>query len=152
MLGILSQSEIEKVLSNNLIGRIGCIDDQGIFIVPVTYVYRNGIVTCHSFEGRKLAAMRTNPDICFEIEAITDFKNWKCIIAQGRFEELVDVESIALARKELTEIALSKKASISALPPSENPATRIQGYQGASIFYRIHLVKITGRFEQSVVD
>jgi len=149
MLGILSDDEIENTIKNNLIGRIGCRDGDEIYIVPVTYLYAEQAVVCHSFEGKKLRMMRNNPTVCFEVEDISDFQNWKCIIAKGRFEELTDTTSIAFAKEKLTEVALKKKTSLTSLSPAEYPFSKEQMLQGISVFYKIHLGRISGRFEST---
>ena len=149
MLGILSELDIKEVLQNNRLGRIGCTDDDEILIIPVTYFFEGNAVVCHSFEGKKLALMRRYPDVCFEVEEITDHQNWKCILAQGIFEELTNKDEIGVARNQLSEMALKKKSSLTALPPSES-FERYPPPQGESIFYKIHLKKLTGRFEKRI--
>ena len=152
MLGNLTENEIALILKDSMIGRIGCRDGDEIYIVPVTFIYANGAAICHSFEGKKLAMMRKNPTICFEVEQIADFQNWKCIIAKGRFEELTDTADIAMAKIQLTAISLKHKTSLTFPSPAELAAPRQQAPQGIAIFYKIHLGQISGRFEQTVIS
>ena len=152
MLGILTENEIELILKDSMIGRIGCRDGDEIYIVPVTFIYVNDAAICHSFEGKKLTMMRKNPTVCFEVEQIADFRNWKCIIAKGRFEELNDTADIDMARQQLTEISLKHKTSFTPYSPAEVSASDNQAPQGISIFFKIHLGRISGRFEQAVTS
>lgn len=149
MLGTLNDIEIKAVLQHNMLGRIGCRNGNEIYIVPVTYIYLEDAVVFHSFEGKKLEMMRKNPDVCFEVESIVDHQNWKCVIAQGRFEELTDQAIIARVKERLGEINLRKKASLTALPPADH-AESLQRSSEVSVYYRIHLHDMSGRYEQSI--
>src|SRR5689334_9060974 len=88
MIGSLTTEQIEHVLQSGLIGRIGCHNDKHVYIVPVTYVYRDGYVYAHSQEGLKVQMMRKNPKVCFEVDSIEGMTNWRCVVIQGTFEEL----------------------------------------------------------------
>lgn len=39
MLGELTQTQIEDLLRNEVIARIGCISDGRVYVVPVSYAY-----------------------------------------------------------------------------------------------------------------
>lgn len=41
-------------------------------------------------EGAKLAAMRTQPQVCVEVEHVDDLSNWRSGIAWGIFAECGD--------------------------------------------------------------
>jgi nitroimidazol reductase NimA-like FMN-containing flavoprotein (pyridoxamine 5'-phosphate oxidase superfamily) len=149
MLGVLNDAEITAVLQNSMLGRIGCSNGSEIYIVPVTYIYTDNAVVFHSFEGKKLDMMRHNPEVCFEVESITDHQNWKCVIAQGTFEELTDPQLTDQVRKRLTEVSLKKKASLTALPPAEH-AGSLQRSSEVSVFYRVSFHRVSGRYEQAI--
>ena len=40
------------------------------YVVPVTYAYDGEAIYAHSLEGLKLALMRKNPHVCFEVEDV----------------------------------------------------------------------------------
>ena len=64
MMGNLTLDQIEEVLRTEVIGRIACVADGWPYIVPITYVYDGGeFVFSHSAEGRKIEAMRQNPQV-----------------------------------------------------------------------------------------
>jgi nitroimidazol reductase NimA-like FMN-containing flavoprotein (pyridoxamine 5'-phosphate oxidase superfamily) len=88
MLGKLDNSKIEALLKSQVIGRIGCCDDGVCYIVPVNYVYDGKYIFAHSAKGMKLEMLRNNPDLCFEVDHITDIVNWESVIAWGVFEEI----------------------------------------------------------------
>ena len=88
MWGDLDKDQIDDFLKSELIGRIGCFDDNRVFVVPVTYAYDNGYIYGHTKDGLKIQMMRKNPNVCFEVDWMKDMSNWKSVILYGTFEEL----------------------------------------------------------------
>src|SRR5438046_1479078 len=64
-----------------------------MLVVPITYAYDGTSIYCHSKEGMKIKMMRTNRSVCFEVDEITNMKNWKSVILWGTYEELKDDEA-----------------------------------------------------------
>jgi nitroimidazol reductase NimA-like FMN-containing flavoprotein (pyridoxamine 5'-phosphate oxidase superfamily) len=56
--------------------------------VPVSYAYAARSVYGHCADGRKLTAMRRDPQVCFEVEDVRGLAEWTSVVATGRFEEL----------------------------------------------------------------
>ena len=149
MLGNLSKKEIEEVLQSSLMGRIGCSDDHKIYVVPVNYVYDGTHIIAHSVEGMKIQMMRRNPQVCFQVDAIKDFTNWKSVIAWGEFQEITDSRERYNAMKFFVDRTLRLKISETAIPP-ETTETRIHPRSPGNIkpvIYRIVLEEKTGRYE-----
>src|SRR5687768_6127046 len=92
MLGKLTTTEIEEIIMHQTVGRIGCHANGITYIVPISYAYDGQYVYMHSYEGQKIDMMRKNPDICIEVDVMSDMANWKSVIAWGTFEELKDIE------------------------------------------------------------
>ena len=88
MFGSLTDQQIEHLLTQEMVGRIACYDNGTLYIVPTSYAYSGDCIYAHSHEGTKLNMMRHNPEVCFEVDNITDMANWKSVIAWGRFDEL----------------------------------------------------------------
>lgn len=88
MLGVLTPGEIEELLANRVLGRIGCHDSGRTYVVPVSYAYDGKRVLVHGADGLKNQVMRANPEVCFEVELIEDLSNWRTVIAQGTYREL----------------------------------------------------------------
>jgi nitroimidazol reductase NimA-like FMN-containing flavoprotein (pyridoxamine 5'-phosphate oxidase superfamily) len=149
MLAELNQEEIEEVLYNNSIGRIGCVDDGMPYIVPVNYRYEGGYIQCYSLEGMKLQIMRNNPDVCFEVEQISDKHHWKTVICWGIYEEITNEEELATLSQQYKEHILRKRASVSPSAPAETIHTHPEPKPGAPVFYRLRLTRFTGRTEQA---
>ena len=149
MLAELTQSQIEEVLTNNYIGRIGCRDHESVYIVPVNYQHKPGYVQCYSLIGEKVKIMRTHPDVCFEVEEIKDNDHWTTVICWGRYEEITDERELELLRPEYTEYMLRMRATISTPSPSEQPHPQhSEAELSAPVIYRIRFTKYSGRFER----
>jgi len=149
MLGELSISEIESVLAQNVVGRLGVHAAGKVYIVPITYVYEQGTVYGHTTEGMKIELLRQNPNCCFEVDEIITITNWQSVITWGRFEELHGRE----AEKALEKISarlLPLMPSVTSYPPRMGPTStvRTSTQLGNSIVYRIVLTEKTGRCER----
>ena len=148
MLGTLTEQQIEKLLNQQLTGRIGVHADGETYIVPINYVYRDGCVYAHSGPGKKMDMLEKNPQVCFQVDDIRALTNWESVIAWGTFKKIVD-------RKEMNRAMM---ALISHVMPAMdnfdgNPSHGITddesdiGSKFDLILYKIRLDKKTGRFE-----
>lgn len=88
MLGILSSAEVENMLHEEHIVRIGCHSNGHTYVVPVMYWYDGEAVVGYSPEGRKIIIMRENPNVCVEIDRVDDLVTWRSVIASGKYHEL----------------------------------------------------------------
>ena len=141
--------EIERLLSKEVVGRIGCTDGEMVYVVPISYAYDGEYVYCHTHEGLKVQLMRKHPAVCFEVDHLHNMGNWQCVIAHGRFEELTDTDKRNHALQKLHERVLplvsSETTHLSAdwpFPPAE--FSRIEG-----VTFRIRLSDKSGRYEKS---
>lgn len=149
MIGELTYIEIEEVLQDQVIGRIGCCSGGTTYIVPVSYAYNDPYVYIFSLEGKKVDIMRKNPEVCFEVDEIQNIQNWKSVLVWGTFEELKGTLERQKAWKILADRSLpllsAETTDLSHQPSLANDdVNEIEG-----IFYRIELKEKTGRFESS---
>ncbi len=150
MIGILSEIEIDKVLKNEVVGRIGCSLNDKIYIVPISYAFDGNNIYAHTFEGLKVEAMRKNPEVCFEVDDIKNMGNWQSVIAWGRYEEISDKEECMAALQLLLNRNLPVISSITThlgknWPFTSNDLENIEG-----IIFRIKLSNRTGKYETTM--
>jgi len=143
MLGELSAHEVERVLRENIIGRIGVHAFGRTYVVPITYVYDGDAIYAHSHDGMKMHMMRENPHVCFEVDRMDGVANWESVIAWGTFEELRG-ERAARAMDMLVRDLEPKLEG----PPGMSAHPR--GGEEVHLVYRIGLEEKTGRFERRV--
>jgi len=148
MLGELNEKQIESVLRQQIIGRLGCHYDGETYLVPLNYVYKDGYIYAHSAPGKKIDMMQKNPKVCFEVEELDSIFQWKCVIAWGTFEEITDPVEKQMARQLLIHRVMPFVSQ-----PNNHPWHGIAESESDidtaidPIVYRIKLSKITGRFE-----
>ena len=140
-IGSLSPKQIESLLKSATVGRIGVANDDRAYVVPMTYVYDGDSIYGHTTLGLKIRMMRTNPQVCFEVDDIRDMANWRSVVAQGRFEELAG--DLATAAERLIAARLGPLTASETAGPSGNTKDRRQ-----HIAFRIRLRERTGRFER----
>src|SRR5215471_2481655 len=152
MLGELSEYEIEALLHKQIVGRIGCHDKDLVYVIPISYAYDENRVYCHAYEGKKIEIMRMNPNVCFQVDEMTDMANWKSVIAWGVFQEISNDEDKAEALVILLHRQLPSPSSITThlgrswpfTPPNKEELIKIPG-----VTFKISLTEKTGRFEST---
>lgn len=146
MLGELKPDEIDHLLRTEQLGRIGCHSGGVTYVVPVSYVFNGTHIYALSAEGMKLRMMRDNPRVCFEVERVERWYNWKTAIVWGTFEELhgTDAErAYRLVHSRLTPlIEFESRARAGDLSPPGVAAAK------EFVLYRIKIEQSTGRFER----
>ena len=147
MLGILQPEEMEELLKTQIVGRIGCHAEGETYVVPISYAYEASYIYCHTHEGKKSAIMRKNPNVCFEVEEMKDMANWKSVIVQGKFEELLERKERNNAMQTLLNRYLPIMSSVTThlgkhWPFQPDDTTDIDG-----IVFRIAVKEKSGRFE-----
>ena len=138
MIGKLTPAEIQEVLTKNSLGRIGCNDGYNTYIIPINYVYDGKYIFCHSQLGMKIQVMRQNPRVCFEVDEIIHFNNWKSVVVVGEYQELMQERDRYSAMQFFINRMLHVKISETAIP----------GTTTKPIIYRIFIEEASGRFEK----
>ena len=152
MLGILNTSDIEALLSKQIIGRLGCSYGDTLYVVPISYAYDGEYIYCHTHEGMKIDLMRKNPEVCFEVDHLNNMANWQSVIAWGRFEELTDPGERVKALHRLHERILPMISSETVHLSGDWPFPPEKLAEIPGVTFRIRVEKKTGRFEQTHVQ
>ncbi len=148
MLGKLTHREIEALLLQQHVGRIGCTDGNKPYVVPVNYVYHNGHILCHSGNGHKIQMMRRNPNICFEVDEISDLVHWKSVIAQGRYHEIIGLKEKTQVMQKINDAIMPFIKNDDGHP--SHGITELCSDVGDSVelvLYKLVLTEKSGRFE-----
>ena len=148
MLGELNDTQIRNVLASQALGRLACTDKTQPYIVPVTYAYDGKYIYGQTNEGTKLKMLRKNPNVCFEVDMMTDMRNWQSVLVFGRFEEL-KTEAADKAREILFNRVFSLMTSSTLHTHEHQTNGKIDDSTRVKIvMYRIKIKKVTGRFEK----
>ena len=148
MLGQLSDAKIQSILTSQVLGRLACTNGKQPYIVPVTYTYDGEYIYGQTCEGMKLKILRKNPNVCFEVDMMTDMRNWQSVIVFGKFEELKNKEA-----EKARDVLFGNIFSLMTSSTIHNYGHEVNGKIDDStrvkhVMYRIKIKKITGRFEK----
>ena len=136
MTRVLDDVEALDVIKSGKIGRLGCIDNQEPYVVPINYLADEGSIYSHSLPGRKIDAMRAHPRACLQVDQIDDDFHWRSAIAFGNFEEI----TLPADRREILGKLLVR---FPALTPVESTIIR-DAAAPDSIVFRIVVDRVTG--------
>jgi nitroimidazol reductase NimA-like FMN-containing flavoprotein (pyridoxamine 5'-phosphate oxidase superfamily) len=137
MIHELSRAEIDELLNDQVVGRIGCHTDGLTYVVPVIYAYDGEGLYVASMEGQKNRMMRENPSVCLEVDEYSSAGSWRSAIVQGLYEELGDTDAQA---------AIALLAARFGRGDGEGQARPRHSTDSAqTIVFRIRIRTITGR-------
>ncbi|MES2374252.1 MAG: pyridoxamine 5'-phosphate oxidase family protein [Bacteroidota bacterium] len=147
MLGELTNQEIQNILLSQVLGRLACCNGKQPYVVPVTYTYDSDYIYGQTNEGTKLSILRKNPNVCFEVDVMTDMKNWQSVIVTGKFEEVKGAEA-KIAREILFGRIFSLMTSDTIHKHEHEVVTELDKPAPKFVMYRIKINGISGRFEK----
>jgi nitroimidazol reductase NimA-like FMN-containing flavoprotein (pyridoxamine 5'-phosphate oxidase superfamily) len=130
----LTPGEIDALLREQVVGRIGCHADGATYVVPVIYAFDGECVHVASIEGRKIRMMRSNPAVCFEVDEYAAPGRWRSAILDGVFEE------VSGAEKEATLALLAARFA-----GGGTGARRPDTQERQSVCFRIRIRAASGR-------
>lgn len=114
---ITDENVINEILLGNMVCRVGLIDGDRPYIIPMNYGYANNAIYIHSAnEGKKVDLIKKNNNVCVEVtdsvEIITSEKacafgtRYRCVICKGKLNPIVDlkekVEALNIIMKQHT--------------------------------------------------
>lgn len=89
---VLPEEECFRLLARVSFGRVGLVEDDRAFILPVNYVFDRGFVVFQSTTGSKLDAAIAGRSVAFEIDAVDPmYHGGFSVLAHGP-AEVVDSE------------------------------------------------------------
>ena len=143
-MGDLNEHEIEALLHEEIVARIGYVDRRGYaYIVPITYAYDGRAFFGYAPDGAKLEGMRSEPRVCVEVDRVRDAVNWLSVVALGRFEELRGDAAVDAVRRISERLATFAAANAGGDAARRTHVARL-GAPG--IAYRINVDHKRGRF------
>ena len=150
MLGDLNEEQMNNVLSSQVLGRIACTDGLQPYIVPVTYCYDGKYIYGQTNDGTKLNIVRKNPNVCFQVDMMSDMANWQSVLVYGKFEELKDGDIKAKMAREIlfTRVFSLMTSSTIHAHEHETGANIDDSNRVKPVMYRIVIKSKTGRFEK----
>ena len=70
---ITSESEVKAIIKKAGVCRLGMINGNKPYIVPLCFGYHDNVLYFHSsLKGKKIDILQKNPNVCFEFDLITE--------------------------------------------------------------------------------
>lgn len=148
MLGQLNEQQMNNLLASQVVGRLACTDSEQPYLVPVTYAFDGNYIYGQTNEGLKLGLLRKNPNVCFEVDTMTNMANWQSVIVRGTFEELKEKDADN-ARTILKNRVFPMMTSATIDGEQHEVETELDDSNRIKrVMYRIVINEKTGRFEK----
>lgn len=138
----MTELECRVALKRAVYGRLGCARDNQPYIVPIYFVYDDDHLYGFTTLGQKVEWMRSNLQVCLEIDERTGPDQWMSVIVLGRYEELPDTPENEPAR--LRAHGLLQRHAMWWEPAYVATTHRDTPHSFTPIFYRIHIDRLTG--------
>ena len=100
----LTEAECRNVLEHTNLARLACSHDDQPYIVPIYFDFDGNALYSLSMYGRKIEWMRSNPNVCMEVDEIVDQFDWTTVIVFGRFEELKETPDYETLRERAAQL------------------------------------------------
>lgn len=138
----MTSDQIEQFLARNVVYRLACCADDRLYLIPMTYAWRDGAMYSFSHEGQKMRMMRANPEVCVEVEELRGPTSWECVVAWGTFEELQGEEAARGAK-----IILDRLAQLPQSAKNEERIEKAAEEESPALVFRIRMHELSGRYE-----
>jgi len=110
----MAPAEMHALLQRESFGHLGCSRDGRPYVVPMQYAYDGKELYFFTTEGMKTQSIEANPQVCLQVEEITDSTHWRSVMVIGKAEQLTNAEEMQRAMKLITERNPSLTPAISA--------------------------------------
>jgi len=137
----IPEAECREILLRASLGRLGCALDNQPYVVPIYFVCEPGCIYVFSTYGQKIEWMRANPRVCLQVDEVTGASQWASVIANGRFQELVEPQ-FSEEREHARELLEARQRWwLTALAERR---IRVPDGQVAPLFFAIRIDSVTG--------
>ena len=110
----MAPAEMHALLQRKSFGHLGCARDGRPYVVPMGYAYDGKELYFFTTAGMKTQSIEANPQVCLQVEEITDSTHWRSVMVIGKAEQLTNAEEMQRAMKLITERNPSLTPAISA--------------------------------------
>jgi nitroimidazol reductase NimA-like FMN-containing flavoprotein (pyridoxamine 5'-phosphate oxidase superfamily) len=110
----MAPAEMHALLQRESFGHLGCARGGRPYVVPMHYAYDGKELFFFTTQGMKTQFIEANPQVCLQVEEVTDSTHWRSVMVIGKAVELTRNEEMQLAMKLITERNPSLTPAISA--------------------------------------
>lgn len=110
----MSPADMHALLQRENFGHLGCSRDGRPYVVPMNYAYDGKELYFFTTEGMKTQFIEANPQVCLQVEEVTDSSHWRSVMVIGRAERLTASDDTQRAMQLIVERNPSLTPAISA--------------------------------------
>ena len=110
----MTPADMHVLLERESFGHLGCARDGRPYVVPMHYAYDGKELFFFTTEGMKTQFIQSNPQVCLQVEEITDSTHWRSVMVIGQAEQITGNEDMQRAMKLITDRNPSLTPAISA--------------------------------------
>jgi len=99
----MAPAEMHALLQRESFGHLGCARGRWPYVVPMHYAYDGKELYFFTTQGMKTQFIDTNPQVCLQVEEITDSTHWRSVMVVGKAEQITGNEEMQKAMKLITE-------------------------------------------------
>lgn len=122
----LTADECRALLEASSVAHLGVVEESRPYVSPVSYVVVDDKVCLRTGPGRRMDAIRANPQVCLEVSRFDDDTgDWESVIVWG---EAFEIDDPQLAERVLSDLvhkysdAIGSPLSRGGGPPLPDPA------------------------------
>ena len=135
----MSNEENKGLLRRVNFGHLGCARNDQPYVVPIHFAYGDPDIYFFTTEGKKTEIIDENPEVCLQLQDVTDSKHWQSVIVTGTAERLTPGDDFDRAME-----------LIKTTNPTLTPAWSIHWMDqwvrtNVEVVYRVSPQSITGR-------
>lgn len=99
----MAPAEMHALLQRESFGHLGCARDNRPYVVPMHYAYDGKDLFFFTTQGMKTQFIDANPQVCLQVEEVTDSTHWRSVMVVGKAEQITRNEEMQQAMKLITE-------------------------------------------------
>jgi uncharacterized protein len=139
----MSDEECRNLVAAGDLARLACCRDGQPYVVPITYALAGTCLYCFSMPGQKVGWMRSNPNVCLQIDEFSSKRQWKSVVLTGRYRELSPAKTHH--SESLHAWSLLENRANWWEPGGLKPGPQEISSASAHIFFCIEIDRMTGR-------
>ena len=110
----MARAEMNELLERQSFGHLGCARNGRPYVVPMNYAFDGKDLYFFTSEGMKTHFIDANPEVCLQVEEVSDASHWRSVMVIGRAEKLSEAEEVQAAMQHILKRNPSLTPAISA--------------------------------------
>lgn len=99
----MAPADMHALLQRESFGHLGCARGSRPYVVPMHYAYDGKELFFFTTQGMKTQFIDANPQVCLQVEEVTDSTHWRSVMVIGKAEQITRNEETQRAMKLITE-------------------------------------------------